>query len=560
MFDRFTREEKIISTLKPWGHGISGPILYEADGQYYTDDPAYPHHFCVTGRTRAGKTASVTIPTIHSIIKSTNSAIIVDSSKGELYRKTVRYAKQQGTHRLWHIDLNEPWSSPDSYNPLWEIYWKLRSPDPQVEDDAYRDAMQFQRLIPQQSSDRFWEEAAGQTLAGLIMALIEIADENELNLMSLQTILADSLTRVANTTIIRELTEFMSDECRAKPLLKTMACTAKETAGGIFAVTSAAINKLCTSDGLLDMTSGHSLTCQDLDVDQPFLIYITLPSDSTTAVAGLMITQMVTHFIRLADRSSTGKLKHELWCILEEIGVTGPYIRELPEWCSTTLGRNIRFMIISQSASQLDHVFGPEGAREIRDNTVSIHFANHDAQSLRTLSDLCGKYTVFSGQGERDYPRMTPDQIAGLAVGQCLVHSQDLIHVTRLPIYSRLFTPIEGVGEALPFHDRDYYKRFSLEKFVLDLRKAHLDELLNKQPHEREETPGREAAHQVYTKCLADKKPELKTMSIDEAVEEGERRRAAREEGRNRPSLLELIHETYVRPGEEIDEDDEGEF
>jgi len=557
---RFTREEKILSKLKPWSNGISGPILFESDGQYYTDDPAYPHHFCVTGRTRAGKTTSVSIPTIYSILQSNNSAIIVDSSKGELYKKTVRYAEQQGTHRLWHVNFNEPWSSPDSYNSLWEVYWKLRSPDPQVEDDAYRDAMQFQRLIPRQDSDRFWEEAAGQTLAGLILTLIEAADEDEINLMSLQTMLSESLNRVANTTIVHELTEFMSDECRGKAMLKTMACTAKETAGGIFAVTLAAINKLCTSDGLLDMTSGHSLTCQDLDVDQPFLIYITLPSDGTTAVAGLMITQMVTHFIRLADRISTGKLKHELWCILEEIAVTGPYIQELPEWCSTTLGRNIRFMIISQSASQLDHVFGMEGAREIRDNTMSINFANHDPQSLRTLSDLCGKYIVFSGQGEREYPRMTPDQIAGLAVGQCLVHSQDLIYVTRLPIYTHLFTPIEGAGDPLPFHDRDYYKRFSLEKFVLGLRKAHLDELLSKQPHEREQTMGREAAHQTYTKCLADKKQELKIMSIDEAMEECKRRRTAGEDGRNRPSLMELMHEVYVRRGEEIDEEDEGEF
>lgn len=514
MFDRFTREHKILSTLKPWGDGGCGPVLYEEDGRYYTDDPECPHHFCVTGRTRMGKSKSVTIPTVYSVIHSKNSAIIVDSSKGEIFRATAPYAKQQGSHRLWHIDLSQPWSSPDSYNPLWELHWKMHHENPQINDDALADAMQFQRLIPRQRDDQFWEEAGGQFLAGLILALLEIADEEEINFMSLQSMVAESLVRVANSTMIRELVGFMPDESPAKPLLHMVADTAKETAGSLFAITASAINKLCTSEGLLDMTSGHSLTCQDLDVDEPLLIYITLPSDQTTAMAGLMVNQLVTHFIRLADRSNTGKLNHELWCILEEIGVTGPYLRELPEWMSTTLGRNIRFLVISQSAAQLDRVFGPDGAREIRDNAVSIHLANGDPVSLRTISDLCGKYTVFSSQGEREYPRMTPDQIAGLGAGQCLVQSQGLLYVTRLPIYTRLFTPIEAVGEVLPFHDRDYYKKFSLERFVMDLRKEHLDELLSQSAEERKEKPGFEVAHSVFRKQV-----ETKRMTLAEAVD-----------------------------------------
>ena len=561
MFERFSREEQILSSLKPWGSDVCGPVLYDAGGQYFTDDPGYPHHFCVTGRTRAGKTASISIPTIYSVLQSNNSAIILDSSKGELYRKTIRYAKEKGTHRLWHLDLNEPWSSPDSYTPIWELYWKRRSPDPQVEDDSYRDAMQFQRLIPQQDSDKFWEEAAGQTLAGLAMALVEIADEDELNLMSLQTMLSESLNRVANTTILQELTRFWPGHSRAKPMLTTMACTAKETAGGIFAVVSAALNKLCISDGLLDMTSGHSLSCEALDVDQPFLIYITLPSDGTAAVAGLIVSQLVTHFIRLADRSAEGRLKHELWCILEEIGISGPYIPELPLWCSTSLGRGIRFMLISQSASQLDHVFGKEGAREIRDNTVSINFANQDPESLRTLSELCGKYTVFSGQGEKEYPRMTPDQIAALGVGRCLIQSGNLIYVARLPMYTRLFTPVEGVGDPLPFHDRDYYKRFGLEKFVLDLRKAHLDELLSQSVQEREKKPGSVVAQEVFGRQLAQRK-----QKIDEAVEEGKDRCDTGEEHGKPQSLIDILCkrglEQFVQKTDSVpdDLDDEGEF
>jgi len=90
----------------------------------------------------------------------------------------------------------------------------------------------------------------------------------------------------------------------------------------------------------------------------------------------------------------------------------------------------------------------------------------------------------------------------------------------KAEVNGKFVSVAKGVGDPLPFRNRDCCKRFSLENFVLDLRKVHLDELLSKQPHEQK-AMGREAAHQTYTKCLATKKAERESMPTDEAVKEG---------------------------------------
>lgn len=526
MFDRFSTEREILDALTPMEGGAAGVILYEKAGRFYGSADA-EKHVLVSGATRSGKTSRVSVNLIYSIVHSADSAIVVDTPKKDLYKATAEYAMKCGTHMVYHLDCTN-WGSPDSYNPVLEIAAKFADPDLTAQDDAWRDAEQMGRiLVARQPRDAYFEEAGAQFLTGLLLALCELAHEDEeLNLSSLQAMCAEALQFVRHERVIDEILDLLPKESPARPTLSMVANSARETGGSIFSVSLSALNKVCMGNGgIMDVfnDTDASITLANLPRD-PFILCITLPEDGTAAIGVLILAQLINHFIRLADRSKTGRLENTLHIILEEMGVIGEYLKEdLPRYTSSCAGRNIRITMVCQSPAQLVRAFGDAGARTIRGNCgTCIHFADHDPDGCEEISRFCGKYPVFSGDvpgGVVEYDHIRPEEVRRLKVGQALILSGGLCYVTDLPLYTRLFTPPEWNGEdPICFKFKEYYKVFHPAALVEEKRNAELEALKRL----RDETCARHEAEK------AKEADGLKHMTVSEAVEEAHRRRKRR--------------------------------
>jgi len=526
MFGRFSTEREILGTLTPMEESAAGAVLYEKAGRFYGSADA-EKHVLVSGATRSGKTSRVSVNTLYRIALSGDSAIVVDTAKKELYKATAEYIMKRGSHMVYHLDCTT-WESPDSFNPVLEIAAKFADPDLTAQDDAWRDAEQMGRiLVAKQPRDAYFEEAGAQFLMGLLLALLELAHEDEeLNLSSLQAMCAEALQFVRHARVIDEILDLLPKKSPARPPLSMVANSARETGGSIFSVSMSALNKVCMGNGgIMDVfnDTAPSITLANITRD-PFILYITLPEDGTAAIGVLTLAQLINHFIRLADRGKTGRLENTLHIVLEELGVIGEYLKEdLPRYTSSCAGRNIRFTMLCQSPAQLIRIFSDAGARTIRANCgTCIHFADNDPDGCEEISRFCGKHPVFSGDvpgGVVEYARIRPEGVRHLRVGQALILSGGLCYVADLPIYTRFFTPPEWNGEdPICFKCKEYYKVFHPVALVEEKRNAEMEALKRL----REETHVRHEGEKVTE---ADG---LKRMPISEAVEEARRRRKHR--------------------------------
>lgn len=534
MMCRFSSEQKILDTLVPLGDDMAGIVLYEKNGVNYGLAAGVEKHVLVSGATRSGKTSRVSIPMVYSLLNTKDSAIIVDSSRKDIYKAVAGYALRQGTHKVYHLDLTS-WESPDSYNPLLHIWNQISDADAGTQDQGYRDAEQFGRiLVAEQEHDRYWEEAGAQFISGMLLGLFELAkEEQQINLSSLQAFGTESLRKVGGRTVLEHLVELLPPDSKAAPLLSMVVNSATQTAGSIFSVAMSAINKLCVGDIGMDTfyDPAPSITVEKLEKD-PFMLFMTLPENGETAIGVVILAQLLNHFIRAADRNKNGRLDKGLHVILEEMGVVGPYLKkDLPRYTSTCLGRNIKFAMICQSLAQLDHTFGVEGARIIRSNSgACLCFGDNDPDACEQVSRMCGKYPVFTSDvpaGVMEFPRILPEEVRGLSVGEALVTCGRLVYVTHLPLYTRLFLPGTWEGDPLPFHFREYPETLHPLDLVEEKRKAEMEALrkLAKEGRKIREKPERENLGQSPVSKPVDG---LNHMTIPEAIEEAQRRRQVR--------------------------------
>ena len=270
-----------------------------------------------------------------------------------------------------------------------------------------------------------------------------------------------------------------------------------------------------------------SITIEKLE-QEPFLLFITLPEGGEAAIGVVVLMQLLNHFIHAADRSKTGRLENTLHILLEEMGVVGPYLQQdLPRYTSTCLGRNIKFTMICQSMAQLEHIFGSEESRIIRSNSgVCIHFADYDPSACEQVSRMCGNYPIFTADvpgGVVEVPRIRPEEVRTLSVGQAVIICGHLIYSAQLPVYTSLFVPEVWEGDPLPFHFREYAQTLHPLKLVEEKRKAEMEELQRQM---------KEALEECRTKTeRREKTPQsagLNHMTIPEAIEASRHRRHIR--------------------------------
>lgn len=464
--------------------GLGGPMFLYKDGEKYIYGKE--GHTIALGVSGSGKTRRFMLPMLRSFIEA-NESFIVPDPKGDLYEQTAGYAEK--SHKVYKIDFRHIFESM-CWNPLYAPYELYISGDPVKKQVAIEMLDELAHILYSTDvKDPFWPESARSLFLGVCYALMEKGEKEQVTMAGIHKFITQGDERFGGGTYLKEFVKMLPAESQAAMLLKSYSTTASETAAGIRSSCLEGLNMFARSEGLVEMMGYDDLQINSLDGETPTAIYIIIPDETPIydKLAGVLISQLMNHYVRMAQDKYHGKLPCRMNVCLEELGNIGGAISNLAHLMSAGRSRNIRIQMILQSLSQLDDIYGQSKAQTITSNAdVLIAFRVNHWQTLEELSKKCGEREIDYGNRISKEPLITEIALGAMATGQALVNiSGATKFITWLPDYSEVYdcsdwkAPEHKVREP-----KEQMKAFDIIDFVKEEKKKQLMEMMDKKEEE----------------------------------------------------------------------------
>ncbi|MBQ9609055.1 MAG: type IV secretory system conjugative DNA transfer family protein [Lachnospiraceae bacterium] len=440
--ERWANEEEKLDVLKAFGDkSAGGPILHTHNGKLYIYSGE--GHMLELGVSGSGKSRRGTIPMIRSFIESKESFVVVDP-KGEIYYNTECYiGKEYDTKIINFRDLIYGYT--DYWNPLDIIKDFYYSDNDENKNYASvnLEELAFSLYPIPPKADPFWAQSARSLFIGAVYALLDAAKPEHINICNVYNLIAEGDSRFGASTYLKEFVGMLEPTSVAAIQLHSYITTADDTRGGIRSVFLEGISMFARSEGLKMFSSYSDLYVNKLRGDKPTAIYIILPDESPVYdnLAGVLTSQLLNHYIRIAQKVYNGRLPIRLNVCLEELGNIGGAITNLPHLMSAGRSRNIRVQMVLQSYSQLRDIYGSSKATTIISNAdVLLAYRTNNWDTLRELSGKCGSRRNVDNGIKHTEPLITESQLGAMNTGQALVMiSGRTKYIETFPDYTEMF-------------------------------------------------------------------------------------------------------------------------
>ena len=425
-------------------HSKSGVTVGEFKGHLLIDDSNT--HVMMFAPTRSGKGVGVVIPTLCTWPGS----VIVNDIKGENWDKTAKYRANKLGQRC--IKFNPTDENSAHYNPLAEIDCKINKSTPyspglpaHVEMEIADVQVVAEILMNPEGKDSgggdtYWITAGTSLLTGIIQYVKIKAFMNETEDASLLSVL-NALTSTPEKKPDKEKSaEGATDENppedslsanhdRLKKIRDECATWHKETARPILSVLDEMISKASEElSGVMsyatnclslyrDPKTAKIIKDSDFKIDHimngdtPISLYLVVPPSDISRTKPL-IRLILNQLGKKLSKSLSNK-KYSVLMLLDEFPTLGRL-----DFFETALaylaGYKVRCLLITQSLSQLDNVYGQNNSIMANCST-RICYAPNDDETANRISSLLGQATVrlwTSSEGGGGKPSQSEQYVA----------------------------------------------------------------------------------------------------------------------------------------------------
>lgn len=479
--NRFTEKDEIKRHLVPQ-ECSTGSVLYaDAYGKY-----VYPgsEHMIVLGSTRTGKSQTVYLPTLRSIISNGESFISMET-KGEPYEQTSCYVTDEYEKIL--IDFTNPFQS-TRWNLLDPIRRLLSSNSIEDRDDGMMMAKDIADCFCEMNDkDPFWPESSRTIIKGAILALCELYNRGlipaeEVNMRSVFEIICSGRESMMGNSCMDQLITILGKKSIAADELAQFAKAPGDTASSMQAVAMQDLRKALSSKGIQRMLcTGDDMDLLNLGrTNRPLAIYTILPSETGVynKIAAALVSQLMTQLFRAARTLKDNRITPRLHLLLDELGNMAA-IENLPRYVTECASRNITIMMCLQSLEQLNHLYGDSRATTIIDSVdIFVTFRINSIKTMNWISERVGRISKNSPR-----PLIMPEAIGMLENGQALISIRGRIkYVTRLPYYWKSYdhTGWQPV-RRIPYRGRDVHVPvINLRSLCIEHQRKQHEEALKK--------------------------------------------------------------------------------
>jgi len=390
--------------LKNEGLVGAGVVFGKKDGVLIEKPSTKEGHTLIIGGTGTGKTRGHGIPTL---IRWEGTGLVVDI-KGELNQKTA------------HIKPNSTIFSTESklarYNPLDFVN--------EIEDVQEIGRNMFP--IPQKG-DPFWVQCAQSVFAA---ACWEYRKEKSFAEVA-QFLCANPGQEIIETLLA-------SDQMETRILANTVTDLKPEALAGIFAEIRGKLATIAVDKTMQYATSASDFGPEDIETN---MIYLQV-SEARLKQYGELFTVIIGQFLRYLTNREEGKNPPVL-IMLDEFPRLGK-MSKIVEGLATLRSRNVHLMLIVQSLTQLDTIYGKDERKVIVDNcSFKLVLNATDTETQKYFSDMAGQKTIkvksFSqGEGYRKEQTFTTSE-----QGVPLIRPEEFGILTKPILFAYRLRPVE---------------------------------------------------------------------------------------------------------------------
>lgn len=485
-------KRKIKSLTKEDG---AGEVVYHDHGKIYCNEGE--GHAGIVGTSGCGKTRGVIVPLAIQCLKAKESILVIDSKDRSIEKNIKQYIpKDYDAYYLDLIDKN------GGVNILRKPYEDFKTNDPERMDRAKAEIDEIaDSIFPIVNYDPFWSDSAKSVFNAITRALFLVGKPEEINFNSITNMIIDGDNKYgAGSTFLKEFDKLLNDDYVSKQLSSYISAP-NETKGGMHSTYLTDLSKFCRYEGLSKFLSSDYLKIDQLKGDKPTIIFFRIPDYSNiyNSVAGVIISQIMRHYVHLADDKFDGKLPIKLNFVLDEFGNIGKALgNNFDFYLTASRSRNIRVHYVLQSYAQLYNIWGEEKAKTILDNTdVKIIFRTNHLATLKDISELCGEKTIIKDGRLLNVPLLSPCDLNALKLRQALIIMPGAKFVTVLPdftdIYGQPQSNVKSICEEKRKEQPEKVDSFDILEFVKKAKReqARFYELNNKAREKEEQAKKR---------------------------------------------------------------------
>lgn len=351
---------------------------------------------------QSGKTAGIVIP---NLLSWPQSAFVYDI-KGELWRSTARFRKEQLGQIVLKFDPSSDDGSSCQINPLLQV---------RIGKKEVKDVQDIVNILSDPDGlreDAHWKAAAESFLVGAILHTLYARKDK--SLPGLMYMLSDPerdiegvLNAMLNTIHDPNHVFGWKNPNTGEPIYthSTISSVAREmlnkSEGERSSVISTAMRflKLYHDPIVANNVRGNSFLISDLmNNDKPVSLYLSIsPSDKSRVrpLLRLIINQMFTRFLENAesqDERNLSNYKHKLLLMLDEFPSLGK-MDELKASLAYVSGYGIKPIIVTQDIKQIYEIYGNQTSfLGLCKNKIG--YAANDETTARMISKWTGVSTV----------------------------------------------------------------------------------------------------------------------------------------------------------------------
>ncbi len=464
-----------VDPLAPKANAAGIPLIMKPN-KVWVDNGGY--HNIVIGSTGAGKTQTTVLPMVNLLAKNDESMIITDP-KGEIYENTSNYLKSLG-YNIVLLNFRDPQQG-NAWNPMYLPYslYKDGNIDKSVEllEDL---AANILKDPSAKGQDPFWENTSADYFAGLSCALFEDANEEEINLNSINLMTTVGEEKLANTTYIKDYFSYKDPSSTAYTKASSTLMAPSETKGSILSVFKQRVQLFASRANLSEMLANNDFDMRDIGRKKT-AVFIVIQDEKTTyhTLVTIFLKQCYETLISVAQESG-GKLPHRTNFILDEFANMPP-LKDVTTMVTAARSRNIRFTFIIQNFAQLYEVYGKENGETIKGNCGNIvYLISTELSALEEISKMCGEVKSKEKEKTSSTPLVTVSDLQRLDQWETII-----LRLREMPFKTKL-TPNFQMNWGHSFPKAGYPQReknpveiFDLKTFVNKKREDKINSMLN---------------------------------------------------------------------------------
>lgn len=338
----------------------------------------------VIGPSGAGKTRGYVMPNVVQIACEGRESLVVADTKGNLRNPCRPYLRRNG-YRIIDVDFTNPAASPFGYDPLHHIPTNGFT---QKFDEIAIKQVSDTLCLGKNMDQPFWDEYARLFLEAFIGCVLDVCEPFDCNMASVVTLahlsddriekLFDWYLSVFPDTFAADRMRTMQDNRKAD---KMYASAMGILRSDLACIATSELKALYRNARQIDFPAiGEQKTAVFLEV-----------SDSDRSVdplVALFYTQCMRELIRSADQNTANgcRLKVPVRIILDDFA-TNTRIADFDNLTSVVRSRDIFLSVILQNLTQMNALYGVDGARTIVNNFDTwLYLGGADPDTVEVVS------------------------------------------------------------------------------------------------------------------------------------------------------------------------------